>query len=178
MDPSQDTFSGSAMLLFMENIMKLFTINSLFFLSFLSGCLVLLPCCAFGQSYPTGTLLWIVDGDVSGNYSLYDQNDPPTPYYNTYTYGAFNALDYSCEQSTINGTYIDDKVRTVIVLTTEVAGYCRVMTGGLFSFETDGSYYSAHLYCNGVQRTGEDTTPCPRPAPQLVDENNFGVCEE
>ena len=125
---------------------------------------------------PQGELYWKVDGDSSGFYSLYDEDDPPTPYYGNYTYGAFHALDHACEQSTINGTYIDNKVRVVILLSTEVTGYCRVMTGGLFSYETDGSYYTAHLYCNGEQRDEGDTSPCPAP---LVDPNNLGLpCEE
>ncbi len=125
---------------------------------------------------PQGELYWKVDGDTSGFYSLYDENDPPTPYYGEYTYGAFHALDNACELSTINGTYLDDKVRINILLPTEVKGYCRVMTGGLFSFETDGSYYTAHLYCNGEQRPEGDTSPCPAP---LIDANNLGTpCEE
>ncbi|WP_339133413.1 MAG: hypothetical protein WGN25_12710 [Candidatus Electrothrix sp. GW3-4] len=125
---------------------------------------------------PQGELYWKVDGDTSDFYSLYNEDDPPTPYYGEYTYGAFDALDHACEQSTINGTYIDDKVRVIILISTEVTGYCRVMTGGLFSYETDGSYYTAHLYCNGEQRSEGDTSPCPVP---LIDANNLGLpCEE
>lgn len=81
---------------------------------------------------PQGELYWKVDGDTSDFYSLYNEDDPPTPYYGEYTYGAFDALDHACEQSTINGTYIDDKVRVIILISTEVTGYCRVMTGGYF----------------------------------------------
>ena len=141
---------------------------------------IILSCFSAFAQEPEGQLYWKVDGDTSGFFSLYDPNDPATPHYGTKTYGAYSAVDNACEASPGNGTYIDsNKVKFVIFLPARFEGYCRILTGGLFPFETNGNLYKAFLYCNGVVREDSDTSLCPVPPAQLVDENNLGIpCEE
>ncbi|MDU9050718.1 MAG: hypothetical protein Q3M30_17865 [Candidatus Electrothrix sp. Rat3] len=94
--------------------------------------------------------------------------------------GAWYSIDAACTIyiGTI-GDYTGELAAVDISSPTEIIAQCgceTVIFGGSTMPCTGTISYTAHLYCNGEQRSEGDTSPCPAP---LIDANNLGLpCEE
>ena len=118
-------------------------------------------------AYPEGVLYWATE-QYPNNTFLYDSGEEYT--------GAVAALDYACQQySGSNGTYtgevrIDASANNYPA---QKGGWCR--NHHPYVGTVDGAYYTAYLYCNGIQRDMfDDFSPCEPPAPAVDSKKNFG----
>jgi len=145
-------------------ILPLFPLKISIFLIFLASCIVPVPEVI---AYPEGELYWATE-EYPNNTFLYDSEE-------SYT-GAVAALDYACQQySGSNGTYTGE-VRidaSANDYPAQKGGWCR--NHHPYVGTVDGAYYTAYLYCNGIQRDMfDDSTPCEAPVPTLDQNKNLG----
>lgn len=134
--------------------------------------LVLLTLSAYSSAAdPAGELYWkTVDYPVV--FFLYTTTD-------TYN-GAEVAIDYACEQNAGSpGTY-SGNVRiwtSSSNFPAEKTGSC-LNTRPFFPGTFEGKSYTAHLFCNGVQRDWLDDSPCQPPVVSVNNGRNLGPpCE-
>jgi len=120
-------------------------------------------------AYPEGQLYWATE-----NYPEQTYNYDPSATYE----GALGPLDYACQQNSGSGTYtgevmIDNSANN---FPAQKGGWC--MNHHPYVGDIQGNYYTAYLYCNGVQRDMfDDTTPCEPPAPEVSPDKNLGQPE-